>query len=183
MNIKTVDDIVGRNIIVRNGDAAFNISPHRVDQGRVDVEGVLAFNSTFAVQIAAGFLDKKTGGVENIGIFDSRSYVGDITVTGGEGAQLKSKDFRYLDCARRKEIELKCENPDNESTPGKSIGVIRTNATLASGCKNGSDGGCYEINVGKISKTNNDFELSSIYVYPNMGINGCEKTKRPCVKE
>lgn len=179
LNEMTVDDIVGRNIRVQYGDAAFNCSPHRVDQGRFDVEGVVAVNSTFAVQIAAGFLDKKEGGVDNIGIFDPRSYVGDITVTGGKGAQIKSKDFIYFDCAERKELELKCQNDDFESTSWRSIGVIRTNATLASGCKNGNDGGCYEIQVGKITKTNTDFVNDGNYTYKNMGISGCEKTKKP----
>ncbi|MCW2119043.1 hypothetical protein [Flavobacterium sp. 7A] len=176
-NVLTVDDIVGRNIKIKDGDAAVNVSPHRVDQGRVDVEGIIAVNSSFAVQIAGGFKDKKETGVDNIGTFDSRSYIGDITVTGGKGAQVKSKDFIYFDCIERKEMETKCQNPDFESTPGRSIGVIRTNATLASGCKNGSDGGCYEINIGKITKTNSDFLMSSNYTYKNMGINGCDKTK------
>jgi hypothetical protein len=176
-NILTVDDIVGRNIKIKEGDAAVNVSPHRVDQGRVDVEGITAINSSFAVQIAAGFEDKKETGVDNIGTFDSRSYIGDITVTGGKGAQVKSKDFIYFDCAERKEMQTKCQNPDFESTPGRSIGVIRTNATFASGCKNGSDGGCYEIIIGKIKKTNADFLMSGNYTYKNMGVNGCDKTK------
>lgn len=178
-NVMTVDDIVGRNIKIKNGDAAFNVSPHRVDQGRVDVEGITAVNSTFAVQIAAGFKDRKEGGVDNIGTFDSRSYVGDITVTGGKGAQVKSKDFIYFNCEERKEMETKCQNPDYESTPGRSIGVIRTNATLASGCKNGSDGGCYEVNIGKITKTNSDFLMSGNYTYKSMAIDGCDKTVAP----
>ncbi|WP_366184049.1 hypothetical protein [Flavobacterium ovatum] len=176
-NVLTVDDIVGRNIRIKNGDAAVNVSPHRVDQGRVDVEGITAINSSFAVQIAAGFEDKKETGVDNIGTFDSRSYIGDITVTGGKGAQVKSKDFIYFDCAERIELQTKCQNPDFESTPGRSIGVIRTNATLASGCKNGSDGGCYEIHIGKITKTNSEFLMAGNYTYKNMGVNGCDKAK------
>ncbi|AWG23287.1 hypothetical protein FFWV33_18015 [Flavobacterium faecale] len=175
-NVLTVDDIVGRNIKVKNGDAAFNVSPHRVDQGRVDVEGITAINSSFAVQIAAGFKDRKETGVDNIGTFDSRSYIGDITVTGGKGAQVKSKDFIYFDCKERTEMETKCQNPDFESTPGRSIGVVRTNATLASGCKEGSDGGCYEVVIGKITKTNPDFLMPENFTYKNMAVNGCDKT-------
>ncbi len=175
-NVLTVDDIVGRNIKIKDGDAAFNVSPHRVDQGRVDVEGITAVNSTFAVQIAGGFKDRKEGGVDNIGTFDSRSYIGDITVTGGKGAQVKSKDFIYFNCEERKEMETKCQNPDYESTPGRSIGVIRTNATLASGCKNGSDGGCYEVVIGKITKTNADFLMDGNFTYRTMAVDGCDKT-------
>ena len=177
LNVLTVDDIVGRNITIKEGDAALTISPHRVDQGRVDVEGITAINSTFAVQLAAGFKDKKQDGVDNIGTFDSRSYVGNITVTGGKGAQVKSKDFIYFDCAERKEMEAKCQNPDFESTPGRSIGVFRTNSTLESGCKNGSDGGCYEVNIGKIIKTNSDFLLPGNFIYKTMAVAGCDKSK------
>ncbi|MFC6225822.1 hypothetical protein ACFP2F_21430 [Hymenobacter artigasi] len=176
-NVITVDDIVGRNIKVKNGDAAFNISPHRINQGRVDVEGITAINSTFAVQLAAGFKDRKEGGVDNYGTFDSRSYVGDITVTGGEGAQVKSKDFIYLDCKTREGMQAKHQNPDFESTPGPSIGVIRTNATSASGCAKGSNGGCYDIKIGKITKTNADFVTPGNYTYPTMAVNDCVKTK------
>ncbi|MBE0392823.1 hypothetical protein [Flavobacterium sp. PL002] len=177
LNVQTVDDIVGRNITIKEGDAALTISPHRVDQGRVDVEGITAINSTFAVQLAAGFKDRKETGVDNIGTFDSRSYVGDITVTGGKGAQVKSKDFMFFDCAERKEMVSKCQNPDFESTSGRSIGVFRANSTLESGCKNGSDGGCYEINIGKITKTNSDFLLPDNFIYKSMAVNGCDKTK------
>jgi len=178
VNKKTVDDIVVRDITIRYGDASMNFSPHRVDQGRVDVERVIAINSTYAVQLAAGFLDKK-GGVDNIGTFDSRSYVGDITVTGGDGAQIKSKDYKYFNCESRKELILKCSNPDNESTSGKSIGVVRDNSSFESGCTNGSDGGCYEVIVGKITKTNTDFEQEDFFIYPGNSVNGCPKVDPP----
>lgn len=176
-NIKTVDDIVGRNISIKNGDAAVTLCPHRVNQGRVDVEGVQAINSTFAVQLAGGFLDRKKNGVDNKGTFDSQSYVGNIIVTGGKGAQVKSKDFIYFDCEERKEMEVKCQNPDFESTPGRSIGVIRDNSSQASGCVNGSSAGCYEVNVGTITKTNSDFVMPENFTYKAMAVKGCDKTK------
>jgi hypothetical protein len=172
VNETTVDDIVGRNIIIRNGDAAVDLSPHRVDQGRVDVEGIVAINSTYAVRLSAGFLDKKTGTVDHMGTFNKRSYIGDITVTGGVGAQIKSKDFQFFDCAYRDELIKKGMNPDEESYTGKSIGAIRDNSSVASGCT----GGCYEVVMGKITKTNNDFVLNNQNaVYNSMSINGCEK--------
>lgn len=178
VNEKTVDDIVVRNIYVKNGDAAMNFSPHRVDQGRVDVERVVAINSTHAVQIAAGFLDNNANGVDNIGTFDRRSYVGDITVTGGYGAQIKGKDFKYFDCQKRKELIEKCYNPDKESVTYRSIGVIRDNTSSGSGCENGSDGGCYEIIIGSITKTNEDFEIDDLFTYPSKAIKGCPKLER-----
>ncbi|MCL5244850.1 hypothetical protein M4I21_03455 [Cellulophaga sp. 20_2_10] len=179
VNEKTVDDIVVRDINVKNGDAAMNFSPHRVDQGRVDVERVVAINSTHAVQIAAGFLDNNTDGVENIGTFDNRSYVGDITVTGGYGAQIKSKDFKYYDCEKRKELIETCYNPDGESVTDTSIGVIRDNSSLESGCENGSDGGCYEIIIGSINKTNENFVVDSLFTRPSNAVKGCPKIEKP----
>jgi hypothetical protein len=179
VNVITVDDVVGRKLTSRFGDAAFNMSPHRVDQGRVDIEGVTAINSTHAVQIAAGFISNKPNLIDNKGTFDSRSYIGDITVTGGDGAQIKGKDFKYFDCADREELILKCKNPDNESTPGKSIGAVRDNASFESGCTNGSDGGCYEVIVGKITKTNTDFEQEDFFIYPTNSVGGCPQVTPP----
>ena len=177
VNEKTVDDIVGRNITVRNGDAAVDLPPHRVDQGRVDIEKIIAYNSTYAVRISAGFLDKKAGTVDNIGTFDSKSYIGDITATGGNNAQVKSKDFPFFSCEERATIASHI-NPDNESYQGRSIGVIKDNASAASGCSLGSDGGCYEVVIGKVVKTNINFVRPENSVYKSMAIDGCPKTPR-----
>lgn len=178
VNMVTVDDVVGRNITSRFGDAAFNMSPHRVDQGRVDIEGVVSINSTHAIQIAAGFIGNKLGLIERKGTFDSRSYIGDITLTGGEGAQIKGKDFKYFDCDDRKELILKCQNPDNESTPGHSIGAVRDNAAAEGGCT-GPDNGCYEVVVGKITKTNTEFEQEDFFMFPTNAIGGCPQVDKP----
>ncbi|WP_303317264.1 hypothetical protein Q4Q34_01715 [Flavivirga abyssicola] len=178
VNEISVDDVVGRDITSRNGDAAFNMSPHRVDQGRVDIERVVSINSTHAVQIAAGFIGNKPGLIENKGTFDSRSYIGDITVTGGEGAQVKGKDFKYFDCDDRRELILRCKNPDESSTPGHSIGAIRDNAAAAGGCT-GPDNGCYEVVVGDIRKKNTDFEQEDFFIFPTNAIGGCPQVTVP----
>ncbi|WP_282122107.1 hypothetical protein [Algibacter mikhailovii] len=178
INKVTVNDVVGRQLTSRNGDAAFNMSPHRVDQGRVDIEGVVSINSTHAVQIAAGFIGNKPGLIERKGTFDSRSYIGNITVTGGVGAQIKSKDFKYFDCDDRRALILKCQNPDNESTQGHSIGAVRDNAAAEGGCT-GPDNGCYEVVVGKITKTNTDFEQEDFFVFPTNAIGGCPQVTEP----
>ncbi|MGJ8734297.1 MAG: hypothetical protein ACSHW4_14160 [Cellulophaga sp.] len=178
VNEKTVDDIVVRDIYVKNGDAAMNFSPHRVDQGRVDVEKVVAINSTHAVQIAAGYLDRYEGGVNNKGSFSSKSYIGDVTVTGGYGAQIKGKDYKYFNCDDRQKLVENCYNTDNKSITGNSIGVIRTNSSIYGECEGGSEGGCYDIVIGKITKTNDNFEVESFYTYPNNEIKGCPKLVR-----
>ncbi|WP_165748022.1 hypothetical protein [Cellulophaga sp. Z1A5H] len=179
VNEKTVDDIVVRNVSIKNGDAAMNFSPHRVDQGRVDVEKVVAINATHAIQVAAGFLDNNKDGVDNLGTFDSKSYIGDITVTGGYGAQIKGKDYKYFSCEKRKELIEKCTNPDDESVTSSSIGVVRDNSSIGGGCDNGSEGGCYEIIIGTITKTNKDFVLEEFYTHPSNEIKGCPKIDKP----
>jgi len=63
----TIDGIVGRNITVINGQSALSMSPHRCNQGVVDVRGITSRNSTYGVEIASGFKDAK-GGVNNAGI-------------------------------------------------------------------------------------------------------------------
>jgi len=165
-NQLTVDDIVGRNITGRFGDGVLTFSPHRVDQGRVDVEHILAINSTYAVRLAAGFLDN-SGTLDNIGTFSNLSYVGSITCTGGDGSQIKSKDYKFFNCVTKAELQAAEWNPDEESKYGKSIGVIRDNSSAASECENG----CYEVNVENIVKTNSDFENGADYIYNNMSIN------------
>ena len=164
VNEKCVDNVVIRNVTIKNGDAAFNMSPHRVDQGRVDAQGITAINSTHAVQIAAGFLDKKQGVVDNIGTFDSRSYFGDITVMGGAGAQVKTKDFAAYSCAEQIEM-AKNPNLGTASFKGRSIAAVRDSASKAAGCNGGADNGCYEVNLGKITKLNSNFVKSSDFNY------------------
>lgn len=178
VNKITVDDVVGRDLKISFGDAAFNMSPHRVDQGRVDIERIVAVNSTHAVQIAAGFIGNKPNLINNRGTFDSRSFIGNITVTGGNGAQIKSKDFKYFDCEDRKTLIFKCQNPDNESTFGKSIGSIRDNASSKGGCS-GAENGCYDVIIGKITKTNTDFEQEDFFIYPGNAVDGCGQITPP----
>ncbi|QHI39255.1 Iota-carrageenase [Kordia antarctica] len=165
-NQLTVDDVVGRNITGRFGDGVLTFSPHRVDQGRVDVENITSINSTYAVRLAAGFLDN-SGTLDNIGTFSNLSYVGNINVTGGNGAQIKSKDYPFFNCVDRQAIVDSPWNPDEESKPGKSIGVIRDNSSEASAC----EAGCYEVNVENINLTNDDFENGADYIINSLKIN------------
>lgn len=179
-NKMTVDDIVARNITVRHGDAAFNMSPHRIDQGRVDAQGIYAYNSSHAVQIAKGFLDRKKGKVNNIGYFDENSFIGDIHATGGFGAQIKGKDLGAFDCEERNKIIASCPKVDKESQTGRSIAVIRDNASLASGCKGGKENGCYNVKIGKVTKHNSDFALSTnINFYKARVVKQCPKVSKP----
>jgi len=148
--IATIDNIVGREITVRNGDAAVVLSPHRVNQGVVDVRGIRSFNSTYAVQIAAGFLDNK-GDVDNVGIFSENSVIADIeVVAGGDSAQVKSKDFKLYPCSAQTTLNATEHNqPDGESTVGPSLAVVRHGADVTHSCNSNPNSrqGCYNINL------------------------------------
>jgi hypothetical protein len=144
-SVATINNVVGRNLIIRNGDAATVLSPHRINQGKIDVSGIQAYNSTNAIQLAAGFKDKK-GGIDNFGTFSSDSYIDNITnVSGGFGAQVKDKDIPFYPCNIQQEIyDAKGNDSGGESTIGKSLTVIRYNADAINGkCING----CYLIKL------------------------------------
>ncbi|NJB81319.1 glycoside hydrolase family protein [Wenyingzhuangia aestuarii] len=165
VNKISVDNIVARNITIREGDAALNLSPHRVNQGRVDADGIYAYNSGYAVQIAAGWYNTKPNTIDNLGTYDEKSFIDNIVVTGGDGGQIKSKDFKYFCPDFRNIIKSRGKNLDDSSYPIKSIAVIRTNADVDFGC-NETENGCYKIGVGKVTKLNNDFLKNLIFLTP-----------------
>jgi len=179
VNVGTLNDIVGRKIKIVNGDTAMVTSPHRVDQGIIDVEDITAINSTYAIRVAKGFLDNKPGTVDNLGSFDSRSYIGGITVQGGELAQIKGKDLPFFACEERNLMRTSCRYPDFESYPGRSIGVINDIASEASGCIGGEDEGCYDIIYGSITKLNDQFLHTENFTLDSMKIKSCSLADLP----
>lgn len=140
----TIEDIVGRGITIRDGDSALTLSPHRVNQGVVDIRGIRSFNSGTAVQLAAGFLDNK-GGVNNRGSFSPLSVVRGISrVRGGRGAQVKTKDFKLYPCGEQARLRRnQFDQPDGESTTGRSLAAVRSSADSRNGCI----AGCYRIRL------------------------------------
>lgn len=181
----SINNVVGRNLIVRNGDAVAVLSPHRINQGKIDLSGIQAFNSTNVIQLAAGFLDAK-GGVDNFGVFSSDSYIDDITkVSGGFGAQIKDKDIALYPCNMQQEIYNNQGNDsDGESTIGKSLSVVRNSANATNGsCQNG----CYNINLTlpKVSDvTNTALGNHKMVVYPGIdNVVGCSLTIKKKLKK
>ncbi|MBJ7881554.1 hypothetical protein [Gelidibacter salicanalis] len=72
------------------------LSPHAVHNGSIDVEGVTAISSGFAIRAESGFISKKYD--QNIGLTDGTFksiYIRDVTATFGELAELKSKHFKH----------------------------------------------------------------------------------------
>jgi hypothetical protein len=165
----TIDQIVGRNIRLRNGRAALMMSPHRIEQGRVDVSGITAINSQYALVLENGFYDRK-GDVENLGTFSSDSYVGGFKqVVGGYGAQITRKYWTLYPCDEQLLLkENFTSSPDHESAVGRSIAVIGYTSHPNHGCNCGSQPqGCYTVNLelpGK-SVVSGEFAVKDVCVY------------------
>ncbi len=108
-----VFDVVCRNISNENGNSAVMISPHMMQCGIVQVEGVKAKSSGFAARIDGGYQDK---GVTNPnakpGTYAKGSYVADVTGEFGTTAQVKKKHFAYIPTALR---------PTGEATGRKGL--------------------------------------------------------------
>ena len=91
-----IHKIVGRNISSTNGNSAVMVSPHALHNGTVDIEGVIAVNSGFAIRIEGGFVSNKYD--QNIGLDDGTFEsvrVKDVHATFGTSAEIKSKHFKY----------------------------------------------------------------------------------------
>ncbi|WP_346881141.1 T9SS type A sorting domain-containing protein [uncultured Algibacter sp.] len=150
-NIQTVDDLVGKGIRSFNGLCAVDLSPHRVNQGQVDITNVSSSGSTYAVIISGGFKDRREkGSIDNLGTFSDKSYVQISKVTGGNTAQVKGKDFPFYSCVVAAELKKNAKNnPDNESTNATSIAVVRDSADPSNGCKSTGNKarGCYKPTV------------------------------------
>ncbi|WP_346883881.1 T9SS type A sorting domain-containing protein [uncultured Algibacter sp.] len=148
-NIKTVDDLLAKGIRNTDGLCAVDLSPHRVDQGQVDVTNVSSIGSTYTAIISGGFKDRRNG-VDNLGTFSDKSYIEITGSVAGNNAQIKGKDFLFYNCMTREELKLRAkDNPDAESTHGKSIAVVRHSADPNNGCSStGSNPrGCYSPTI------------------------------------
>jgi hypothetical protein len=145
----TVDHIVGRNIKSKNGRSALMLSPHRIEQGRVDVSGITTLNSLYAVVLENGFYDRK-GDVENLGTYSSDSYIGGFKkVVGGYGAQVPKKYWPLYPCDEQRSLKKNFANsPDHESSVWRSIALIDYRSHPDHGCNAGDmPQGCYTVNL------------------------------------
>ena len=132
----TIDQIYGKNIIIKNGDAAVVLSPHRVDQGCIRVDDIKSRNSTWAVQVAAGYESRTGTGTakNNRGSFADTSSLS-ITewspTTGTNNlTQVKGKDLPFYNCNFANNRNNGFDNNqilnlDKESVPGRSINRAR----------------------------------------------------------
>ncbi len=190
----TIDEVYGNNIVVRNGDAAVVLSPHRVNQGCVIVDKIQSINSTWAIQLAGGYVSR-TGKAKNKGSFASTSALS-ITkwtpTTTKTSSQVKRKDLGFYACKMARDLDKRFSvnkqmNLDKESVPGKSIDRVRYFPNCDGG-KSNKKFKCYTVkldganssqqinakrckNVAKKSITENNFEIEegveSTVVIPN----------------
>jgi hypothetical protein len=90
-------DVFAKNVACHDGNSAVMISPHAMKNGIVTVDGVTAVNCGFAVRIGGAFIASKYNKDKNIqlGTYDSRSSVKNVTATFGTSAQVKPKHMLY----------------------------------------------------------------------------------------
>ena len=130
-NLIKLENIWGRNIECTNGQSALQLSPHTLDQGYFNVEGVIGNSCEAAVVWSSGFTtdDQELNGLTP-GSFDSTSKIRNVTSTFGQNAQLHHvKRLRYIPCALRVErvggIGIATTlNVDGESRMGPAIGSV-----------------------------------------------------------
>ncbi|GAA3615230.1 glycosyl hydrolase family 28-related protein [Flavivirga amylovorans] len=94
-----LDGIVARNISCKDGNSAVMLSPHALQNGTVDIDGVTVENTGFGVRIEGGFIAKKydKSKVSKKGAF-KHIKVNNVKATYGNTAQLKSKHFKFIPC-------------------------------------------------------------------------------------
>ena len=125
-----LDDIWARNIINTNGQSAFQLSPHTLDQGYFNAENITSTSSEFTVVWAAGFLraSEEADGL-TVGSFESTSKIRNVTSNFGQDAQMRDSRLRYIPCQLRVERSggigvATTLNTDGESRTAPSPGAV-----------------------------------------------------------
>jgi len=162
----------GRNISCTDGNAAYMMSPHAIQNGHVDIQGINAVNCGFACRIGKGYVKKDQEGIEGVfpGTFSESSIIKDVIATYGESAQVKSKHFKYLPCSLRHLIS-KDYNIDGESYSAPAICPILNTAY-------GNGEGYFDVNISNVSS--NDFtELSNDILHETDAVVDCNVASVP----
>ena len=163
----SVDSVYVEDVSITDGDAALNLSPHRSNQGSLNAVGVKAYNSTWAVEVAAGFIGNHAGiappFVNNNGTYESVNIEIE-EIRGGKGAQIKGKDFSLFACDSVEKARLnialtKDVKKTTDCVIGNSIGGARANASID--CQGE---GCYSANItyATASNTSGSFQLGPL---------------------
>ncbi|WP_075601967.1 glycoside hydrolase family protein [Saccharicrinis aurantiacus] len=128
---KPLNNIVARNVVSEKGNSALMVSPHFVDNGKIDVRDITAIGSGWAVRVAAGFTSKKKEEERHLtpGTFSSESVIANIKATySPTTAQNKKKHYRYIPCDMRSLCATAPIREGGDSFNGPSIGVVLNTA-------------------------------------------------------
>jgi len=126
-----LDNIWARNLTCTDGQSTLQLSPHTLDQGYFNAEGITAASCEAGVVWSAGFTttEQEASGLTP-GSFNTTSKIRNVTATFGQDAQLhRSKRLRWIPCQLRVErsggvgISVSL-NIDGESRTGPSIGSV-----------------------------------------------------------
>lgn len=100
-----LDEIYGRNISITNGHGAAMMGPHYRVNGHVDIDGVTAVGSLYAVSAGDGFVNKDEAAVGyTAGYFADTCVIKNVHAVYGEDAGYKSKNFDDIPCELRSKI-------------------------------------------------------------------------------
>lgn len=159
-----LDNIWARTLECTNGQSALQLSPHTLNQGYFNAEGITATSCEAGVVWSAGFAndDQELDGLIP-GSFDASSKVRNVTATFGQFAQLHaSKRLRWLPCQLRVErlndIGISGNlNIDNESRTGPSIGSVMREEDKP---------GHYNLDFPDTEVTANGYNIDAFYLPP-----------------
>lgn len=124
-----VDQVYGKNIVCKNGQAAITLSPHTIINGKVFVDDLTAISCESGAIIASGFLSEKKGQKDKkgdmvegyeFGIFDSNSIISNLKVIYGTDAQLRGSRRAFVPCSQRNLVNSEL-NTDQESYHGPTV--------------------------------------------------------------
>ncbi|WP_446050059.1 hypothetical protein [Zobellia laminariae] len=127
-----INNVYGKNIVCKNGQAAVTLSPHTIKNGKVFIDDLTADSCEAGAIVAAGFLsakkeqrDKKGNAINGhtYGYFDANSVISNLKVIYGTNAQLRPSRRPFVPCAQRNLISTH-KNPDQESYTGPTIAGI-----------------------------------------------------------
>jgi len=107
------------------------VSPHAMQNGTVDIEGVYGENCGFVLRIENGFIATKYNADSKIKVGSYEKVTArNIKGVYGTEAQLKSKHFKFMPCELHSKIRLSLDNENREALAdvpiyiGPSIAVV-----------------------------------------------------------
>ncbi|MGA9637876.1 hypothetical protein, partial [Flavobacterium sp.] len=124
-----IDQVYGKNIVCKNGQAAITLSPHTIINGKVFVDDLTAISCEAGAIIASGFLSEKKGQKDEngamiegyeLGVFDPSSVISNLKVVYGTTAQLRGSRRGFVPCNQRNLVNPEY-NTDGESYQGPTV--------------------------------------------------------------